>query len=363
VSERILEPMSWDPGGELGRRLEAYAEARLTPSLSASSRMRIQVMAAANRRAALVEADRTFGAAEETWTAREVRRRDALRIAMRPRTFWQVWRRPMAAMFAGLLTVGILTGTAWAARAGGPLYQARLWTEMANLPADLIARADAEVSRLQDRIVEAQDASRAGDAVGAEAALAAYSRIVVEAARTSATDPDARTALRTGVQDHVTLLNGMVDSVPPTARPAVEDAIAQCQVALRDLDGQGQPGASPDGAAGTGGQGGGSSGTGGTGGSGSHPNAVPNGGNGGNGAGANGGPSGSSGASGPGTGDAGRATSAVTSERFTWDQSTADRDGLLGWFARHHSFERAGTTSSGNGGTADRTHGGPDSRD
>ena len=51
---------------ELSRRLEAFADARLNPSLSGTSRMRTTVMNAAHRRAALIAADRAFETAAAT---------------------------------------------------------------------------------------------------------------------------------------------------------------------------------------------------------------------------------------------------------------------------------------------------------
>ena len=48
---------------ELTRRLEAYAEARLSPELSATIRMRTRVMTAAHRQAALARADADRAAA------------------------------------------------------------------------------------------------------------------------------------------------------------------------------------------------------------------------------------------------------------------------------------------------------------
>ena len=159
---------------ELARRLEAYADQRLSPSTAAMTRMRTVVMNAAHRRAALMAADARFDAAGETTSARAAER-------AKPADTRTSWRRPAAAIFAGALTLMILAGTAYGARPGGPLYAARLWTEMANLPAGLVARAEAEVDRLEQRLHEAQQASTAGDVSGTEAALSAYSTIVVEA--------------------------------------------------------------------------------------------------------------------------------------------------------------------------------------
>lgn len=213
---------------DLARRLEAFADLRLSPSVAGTTRMRMAVMNAAHRRAALIEADATFDAAGETTAARAARRARELRNA---------WRRPAGAILAGSLTLVILTGTAIAARPGGPLYAARMWTEMANLPAGLVARAEAEVNRLQLRLDEAEQASTAGDARATEAALAAYSTIVAEAARSTEGDTTARAAIKVTVARHVAVLAKMVDSVPSPARPAAEQALTSTTTALEDLDG------------------------------------------------------------------------------------------------------------------------------
>ena len=220
-----------EPGDlEVARRLEAYADRHLTPAAAATTRMRMAVMNAAHRRAALMEADATIGAAGATTAAL---------AAKRARDARNAWRRPVAAIMAGSLTLVILAGTAFAARPGGPLYAARLWTEMANLPADVVARAQAEVHRLEQRIDEAQQASTAGDAPGTEAALVAYSRIVVEAAKGSDGDKAAASALEVTVTRHVVVLTEMAGTVPPSARPAVEAALTSSTMALDDLAGAG----------------------------------------------------------------------------------------------------------------------------
>lgn len=215
---------------ELTWRLEAYAEQRLSPTTAATTRMRTAVMNAAHRRAALMAADATFDAAGEPPSARAAER---AKPAGHTRTSW---RRPVAAIFAGALTLMILAGTASAARPGGPLYAARLWVEMANLPAGLAARAEAEVDRLAQRLQEAQQASTAGDASATEAALSAYSTIVVEAAQGSEGDPAAGAALEAGVTRHVAVLTLLVDSVPTQARGAVTQALSSSQHAIDELD-------------------------------------------------------------------------------------------------------------------------------
>ena len=219
---------------ELARRLDVFSEIELSPSVAGTTAMRMAVMNVAHRRAALSEADRTFEAQQATWAARK-----PTTEAVGPRrSFWETWRRPMAAVLAGCLTLAILAGTAWSARPGGPLYAARLWTEMANLPGDLIARADAQVRRLEARIDEAQDASSAGDGPGTEAALVAYTRIATEAVRNTAGNAVASAAIGQSVEGNVIVLVRIADTAPsPTARAAAHDALMQSDRILEDLGG------------------------------------------------------------------------------------------------------------------------------
>ena len=188
---------------DIARHLAVFADIELSPSVAGTTAMRMTVMNAAHRRAALLEADRTLEA-QATWAARK----PAPKIELPRPSFWETWRRPMAAILAGCLTLTILAGTAWSARPGGPLYPARLWTEMANLPGDLIARADAEVRRLEARIDEARQASSSGDGPGTEAALTAYTRIATEAVRNTAGNAAATATIGQSVEGNVTVLDG-----------------------------------------------------------------------------------------------------------------------------------------------------------
>ena len=129
---------------ELRRRLEAYAEARLSPSVAATVNMRASVMAVAQRRAALIAADTTRAAVVVTTDAAPGERR---------RTTSARFRRPAAALMAASLAVAVLAGTVYGAKAGGPLYATRLWVEAANLPKAPLARAQAESVRMDTRIV------------------------------------------------------------------------------------------------------------------------------------------------------------------------------------------------------------------
>jgi len=251
----------YDPGGmEVLRRLEAYADARLTPNVAATTRVRAGVMAAAHQRSAMLAG----ALADGTTIAAPVTTDPPTPVAIGS------WRRAFAAALAGTITLAILAGTALAARPGGLLYPARLWTEAANLPAASLPRAQAEIGRLQARVVEAQQAAAVGDGPAVQAAIVAYTAIVAEAAAGTEGDPVATAALEQTVARHMVVLTALLDRVPLQARSAMENALASSTKVLDSI----HPGAPPAGGSG----GGGNGGTGG--------NAGSGGGNAGNGGGA-----------------------------------------------------------------------------
>ena len=233
---------------EVIRRLEAYADARLDPSVAATTRMRAAVMAAAHRQAALIAAD---GAGALALAPAEIA---PDRVPREGRRF-ATWRRPVAAMLAGTLTLGILAGTALATRPGGPLYQARLWTEAANLPAAGLARAGAEVDRLQARIDEAEAAATTGDARGVVAAIDAYAVIVSEAAIGANGDVAAGQLVEATISRHMVILTALLQQVPASARDAIEHALAASSGALDDIDVPAPGAGGKDGNGGAGGNG------------------------------------------------------------------------------------------------------------
>jgi hypothetical protein len=235
----------YDTGlSELTRRLEVFADTRLSPSLSASSRMRMNVVNAAHRRAALIAVDPVFETVAVAAPAL---------AAQRSRFASHAWRRPAAALMAGCLTLALIGGTVNAANAGGPLYAARIWIEMANLPVGALARADAEVLRLEERLKEAQQASADGDGPAAEAALAAYSAILAESVEESASDAAASAAIEVNLARHLAVLTWLVNTVPTTAQDAIRHALASSSMVLQELDdAKVGGGASNDGVSGTG---------------------------------------------------------------------------------------------------------------
>lgn len=211
---------------ELTRRLEAYAEARLSPELSATIRMRTRVMAAAHRQAALGRADADRAAAEAAVAAQ----------ARVDRTRRSNWRRPLTVLLAAGLTLAVGVGSVAASRAGGPLYGVRIWAEALTLPSEADARAQAEVQRLQDRLAETAAATAAGDTNAANAALEAYGVIVNEATDGVGNDVSAAAALETGVRSNIDVLTVLVGRVPTeAARDAIQRAIDRSDSALDQM--------------------------------------------------------------------------------------------------------------------------------
>ena len=208
---------------ELTRRLEAYAEARLSPELSATIRMRTRVMATAHRQAALARADADRAAA-------------VANLARADQTRRSTWRRPLTALLAAGLTLGVGVSSVAAAQPGGPLSGARIWAETLTLPTEANARAQAELQRLEERLAEAAAASAAGDSNAANAALEAFGAIVNQATLDAGNDVSAAATLETGVRSNIDVLTVLVDRVPTeAAKDAIQQAIDRSDSALDDL--------------------------------------------------------------------------------------------------------------------------------
>jgi hypothetical protein len=229
---------------ELARRLEAYAEARLSPELPATTRMRARVMTAAYRHAALARADADRATAVAAAAA----------ATQANRTRRPVWRRPLTALLAAGLTLGVGVGSVAAAQPGGPLYGTRIWAETLTLPANANERAQAELRRLEDRLAEAAAATAAGDLNAGNAALEAYAAIVNEATHEAGNDVSAAATLDAGVRNNIDVLTVLVGRVPnEQARDAIQRAIDRSDAALDELHGKptdtpgGQPPANPTG--------------------------------------------------------------------------------------------------------------------
>jgi len=217
---------------ELTRRLAAYAEARVSPELSATTRMRAHVMAAAHRHAALAQADRDRAAAEAAATA------------LVDRTRRTPWRRSFTLVLAAGLTLAVGVGSAAAAQAGGPLYPVRIWSETLTLPTEADARAQAELKRLEDRLAEAAAATAAGDTNAANAALEAYAAIVNEATENAGNDVSAAATLDAGVRNNIDVLSVLVErfeaghgQAGEAIQRALERAILRSDSALDKMHG------------------------------------------------------------------------------------------------------------------------------
>jgi hypothetical protein len=229
---------------ELGRRLGAYGLERLSPELAASTRMRARVLAVAHRQATLARADASLALlqAPDAGTLVPITGSERPGVIGPAARRGHPWRRLAAASFAAMLALAAVGGTVFAARAGGPLYETRLWIEMVNLPADPSERAVAELDRLSARLQEATEATAAGDGNGAAAALAAYGAIVDEASSHAivAGDSVASAAIQAGIARNVAVLQALAGRLPPTAAAAVtralDRALEHSSNAMNDLD-------------------------------------------------------------------------------------------------------------------------------
>jgi hypothetical protein len=238
MDDEMIDLMAGD--ARMRRRLEAYADLRLSPDLATSSRIRARVLAVAHRQSDLARAD----AALTIVTAATPPSKPAVRGGQR-------WSRALIGLLAASLILGATTGSAFAARPGGPLYESRLWLETLTLPSNPSKRALAELDRLQHRLDEATDAVRSGDTEAVAAALAAYERIVEQAtaAAIAAQDDVAAAVLETGVGHNVGILRALIWALPDQTADAIERAVQHAiERSGRAIDKiqLGQPGSGPN---------------------------------------------------------------------------------------------------------------------
>ena len=266
MDDQMIDSIAGD--GILGRRLEAYAELRLTPDLATSSRLRARVLAVAHRQASLVRGDAGLTVLPRPADNAAARSRGGVRpdtrhAATRPQR--QRWYRVAGVLLAASLGSLLVAGAALAARPGGPLYESRLWAETIGLPVDPSARAVAELDRLRERLSEIGEASRSGDSAGATAALAAYEAIIEEASASAilADDEVAAAVLETGVGRNVEVLQSLLGRVPANASDAIsraiDAAIARSAEAIDRIDASRPGGGEPPARGGDGGTSGGGS--------------------------------------------------------------------------------------------------------
>jgi hypothetical protein len=210
---------------ELTRRLDAFAQLRLSPTPEAAARMRARVVGAARATAASATVPTLPRPSQRVPRVRSVR-------LVRPRL--------APALLAAAVGVLIAATAALAANPGGPLYGVRIWAESVSLPSDPDARATAEIARLDARIAEVSRAAGSGDERAIAAALEAYREILED---TVATPPKAgagsNDALADTLNRHHAVLLDLLDRVTPQARGGISNAIEQSERALAKPHGNG----------------------------------------------------------------------------------------------------------------------------
>jgi hypothetical protein len=217
----------------LRRRLDAYADARLSPDMAAATRMRARVMASAHRQAALTAAGAGLTVLTPTPTSTSAvqrRRVPTRRLA-----------RLAGVLLSAALGLSLAVGSALAADAGGTLYPARLGLETLLLPSDPSERALAELSRLENRLREAQAAGARGDAAGVAAAMEAYASIVQTASAHAIGSGDAvaGAALEAGVARNIAVLEAILKGAPAAAEYGLTMAIESSDHAVDAINGNG----------------------------------------------------------------------------------------------------------------------------
>lgn len=205
--------------------LEAYADARLTPSGPVLARMRASVLAHASTMQAI---DAAAGNVVATGDARSSR--------------WTLSRfsvrRPAFAVMGAASLVMVMTAGVLAAPPGSPFFNARVVIETAFLPSQPDARLEAHDDRLAVRLAEAAVAASQNDAVALAAALAAY-EVEVEAAFVDVGDDASRlTQLQAMLAKHVAVLTELKANVPEKA--AIGHALESSQKAIEKIKAKGK---------------------------------------------------------------------------------------------------------------------------
>jgi hypothetical protein len=191
---------------ELGRRLDAYARARLSPDPRATARTRARVM----REARLsFEAARIAAHVVPAMTAsdRSIRRR-----LLMPSLAAAVW-------------LGIAAGTMAASQAGGPLYPSRMWVENAMLPSGANARTVADLNRLDARLAEALSGAASGNRGAVAASLDAYYLIADDAIAESAGDAVLQATVAEALDQHQTVLTAIAARLADKGNTNASEAI------------------------------------------------------------------------------------------------------------------------------------------
>jgi hypothetical protein len=211
-------------GGEMEQRLRQYADARLSPSPDAVSRMRTAIVARAADAAAMRAFDIQRGG-----RAGVPARLAAERAARR---FWlSRLRRAGTALLAAALMIGSVAAVL-GATAGSPLYGARIWFEGLTLPASGDARAAAQVGQLDQRIAEVQRAALTNDQAAIRAALGAFETELTTALADAGDDSARLDQLETALGTHISVLTALEGTVPAEAVDAIAAAIDSSSKAI-----------------------------------------------------------------------------------------------------------------------------------
>lgn len=199
------------PGSdELGRRLGAYASARLAPDRTAVTRMRASVIEEARMHVLDVRLSRG--------------RRRRARVA--------------ALGLAAVLTIGGAASVTAASTAGGPLYTVRIWLETVALSHDQDTRALERLHQVDARVLDLERAASAGDENAVTAAIEAYRDAVAVAVDEAETGPDRDRldALKAALGLHLVVLERLSQRVPDPAVQAINHAIDASHKAVDRID-------------------------------------------------------------------------------------------------------------------------------
>jgi hypothetical protein len=235
--------------GELERRLEAYAGARLSPDPRQMARIRTALVAEASGTLAgpSLLAMRVPSGLSLVASTATLSPSGPHAASGGPRVFTG-WRRASVALAAASLAGLLLGGSAFAAsRAGAPLYGVRVWLEAATLPADQDARAAAELVRLQSRLGDVADAAARADGSAVSAALAEYRASVEEALAAAGENHDILARLQIELERHRVVLASLLGLVPSNAQDAIQQVLDRDQHALDVIHDRGQPGSNGNG--------------------------------------------------------------------------------------------------------------------
>jgi hypothetical protein len=130
-----------------------------------------------------------------------------------------------------------------------------MWIEEVTLPSDPMARANAQLGRLDARIREVRIALGSGNAGAAEAALEAYAVIVADLDAQAAANSAVAASVEDDIARRQVVLIGLLDEVPAQAQDAIQHALQQGANALDGTGANPRPVNPGSGGAGQGGQG------------------------------------------------------------------------------------------------------------